>query len=148
MSLLNSLLKVFVGDKTKKDLAKILPLVEQINSHYKSFKDLSNDELRKKTFSFKNKLQYDLKQVNDQIQQIKSEIKNIEDIDQKENLYQQIDDLTTESEKIITQSLEELLPEAFAVVKETARRFVENTSLSVMAMSLTVNFHKTKVTLT
>ena len=133
MSLLNSVLKVFVGDKTKKDLAKILPLVEQINSHYKSFKDLSNDELRKKTFSFKNKLQSDLKQVNDQIQQIESGIKNIEDIDQKENLYQQIDDLTTESEKIITQSLEELLPEAFAVVKETARRFVENTSLSVMA---------------
>ena len=133
MSLLNSVLKVFVGDKTKKDLAKILPIVEQINSHYKSFKDLSNDELRKKTLSFKNKLQSDLKQVNDQIQQIESEIKNIEDIDQKENLYQQIDDLTTESEKIITQSLEELLPEAFAVVKETARRFVENTSLSVMA---------------
>ena len=48
MSLLNSVLKVFVGDKTKKDLAKILPLVEQINSHYKSLKDLSNDELRKK----------------------------------------------------------------------------------------------------
>ncbi len=133
MSLLNSVLKVFVGDKTKKDLAKILPIVEQINSHYKSFKDLSNDELRKKTLSFKNKLQSDLKQVNDQIQQIESGIKNIEDIDQKENLYQQIDDLTTESEKIITQSLEELLPEAFAVVKETARRFVENTSLSVMA---------------
>ena len=133
MSLLNSVLKVFVGDKTKKDLAKILPIVEQINTHYKSFKDLSNDELRKKTLSFKNKLQSDLKQVNDQIQQIESGIKNIEDIDQKENLYQQIDDLTTESEKIITQSLEELLPEAFAVVKETARRFVENTSLSVMA---------------
>ena len=133
MSLLNSVLKVFVGDKTKKDLAKILPIVEQINSHYKSFKDLSNDELRKKTLSFKNKLQSDLKQVNDQIQQIESGIKNTEDIDQKENLYQQIDDLTTESEKIITQSLEELLPEAFAVVKETARRFVENTSLSVMA---------------
>ena len=74
-----------------------------------------------------------MKHVNDQIQQIESGIKNIEDIDQKENLYQQIDDLTTESEKIITQSLEELLPEAFAVVKETARRFVENTSLSVMA---------------
>ena len=133
MSLLNSVLKVFVGDKTKKDLAKILPIVEQINSHYKSFKDLSNDELRKKTLSFKNKLQSDLKQVNDQIQQIESGIKIIEDIDQKENLYQQIDDLTTESEKIITQSLQELLPEAFAVVKETARRFVENNSLSVMA---------------
>ena len=75
MSLLNSVLKVFVGDKTKKDLAKILPLVEQINSHYISFKELSNDELRNKTLYFKNKLKSDLKKVNDQINQIESEIK-------------------------------------------------------------------------
>ena len=133
MSLLNSVLKVFIGDKTKKDLAKILPLVEQINSHYISFKELSNDELRNKTQYFKNKLKSDLKKVNDQIKRIESQIKNIDDIDQKENLYKQIDDLTFESEKIIALSLEELLPEAFAVVKETARRFVENDSLSVMA---------------
>ena len=126
MSLLNSVLKVFVGDKTKKDLAKILPLVDQINSHFNSYKDLSNDELRDKTLSFKNKLSTDLKEVNDQIQEIKSEIEKTEDIDQKENLYQKVDNLTTESENIIAQTLEEILPEAFAVVKETARRFVEN----------------------
>ena len=133
MSLLNSVLKVFVGDKTKKDLAKILPLVDQINSHFNSYKDLSNDELRDKTLSFKNKLSTDLKEVNDQIQEIKSEIEKTEDIDQKENLYQKVDNLTTESENIIAQSLEEILPEAFAVVKETARRFVENTTISVSA---------------
>ena len=133
MSLLNSVLKVFVGDKTKKDLAKILPLVDQINSHFNSYKDLSNDELRDKTLSFKNKLSTDLKEVNDQIQEIKSEIEKTEDIDQKENLYQKVDNLTTESENIIAQTLEEILPEAFAVVKETARRFVENTSISVSA---------------
>jgi len=131
MSLLNSVLKVFVGDKTKKDLAKILPLVEQINSHYNSYKDISNDELREKTLTFKNKINSDLKEVNHQIQKIKSEIEKTEDIDQKENLYQEIDDLTTQSEKIIAQTLETILPEAFAVVKETARRFVENTTLSV-----------------
>ena len=133
MSLLNSVLKVFVGDKTKKDLAKILPLVEQINSHYNSYKDISNDELREKTLTFKNKINSDLKEVNHQIQKIKSEIEKTEDIDQKENLYQEIDDLTTQSEKIIAQTLETILPEAFAVVKETARRFVENTTLSVTA---------------
>ena len=133
MSLLNSILKVFVGDKTKKDLAKILPLVEQINSHYNSYKDISNDELREKTLTFKNKINSDLKEVNHQIQKIKSEIEKTEDIDQKENLYQEIDDLTTQSEKIIAQTLETILPEAFAVVKETARRFVENTTLSVTA---------------
>ena len=53
MSLLNSVLKVFVGDKTKKDLAKILPLIDQINSHFNAFKDLTNDELRNKTNAFK-----------------------------------------------------------------------------------------------
>ena len=75
MSLLNSVLKVFVGDKTKKDLSTILPLVDQINSHFNSYKDLSNDELRNKTLSFKSKLSSDLKEVNDQIQKIKTEIK-------------------------------------------------------------------------
>ena len=133
MSLLNSVLKVFVGDKTKKDLAKILPLVNQINSHCNSYKDISNDELRDKTLIFKNKISSDLKEINDQIQYIKSEIEKTEDIDQKENLYQKIDDLTIESEKIITQTLDAILPEAFAVVKETARRFVENSTLSVTA---------------
>ena len=133
MSLLNSVLKVFVGDKTKKDLAKILPLVDQINSNFNSYKDLSNDELRDKTLSFKNKLSTDLKEVNDQIQEIKSEIEKTEDIDQKENLYQKVDNLTTESENIIAQTLEEILPEAFAVVKETAKRFVENSTISVSA---------------
>ena len=149
MSLLNSVLKVFVGDKTKKDLAKILPLVEQINSHFNSYKDISNDELRDKTLTFKNKINSDLKEVNDQIQKIKSKIEKTEDIDQKENLYQEIDNLTTESEKIIAQTLETILPEAFAVVKETARRFVENTSLSVTASEFDrqLSQHKTYVNL-
>ncbi len=53
MSLLNSVLKVFVGDKTKKDLSKILPIVDQINKHFVSYKDISNDDLREKTQSFK-----------------------------------------------------------------------------------------------
>jgi preprotein translocase subunit SecA len=149
MSLLNSVLKVFVGDKTKKDLAKILPLVEQINSHFNSYKDISNDELRDKTLTFKNKINSDLKEVNDQIQKIKFKIEKTEDIDQKENLYQEIDNLTTESEKIIAQTLETILPEAFAVVKETARRFVENTSLSVTASEFDrqLSQHKTYVNL-
>jgi preprotein translocase subunit SecA len=149
MSLLNSVLKVFVGDKTKKDLAKILPLVEQINSHFNSYKDISNDELRDKTLTFKNKINSDLNEVNDQIQKIKSKIEKTEDIDQKENLYQEIDNLTTESEKIIAQTLETILPEAFAVVKETARRFVENTSLSVTASEFDrqLSQHKTYVNL-
>ena len=89
MSLLNSVLKVFVGDKTKKDLSKILPLVEQINSHFNSYKDISNDELRNKTLTFKNIINSDLKRVNDQIQKIKSEI-DIRAYKKTEKLLQQI----------------------------------------------------------
>ncbi|MEK9604086.1 MAG: preprotein translocase subunit SecA [Flavobacteriaceae bacterium] len=133
MSLLNSVLKVFVGDKTKKDLAKILPLIDQINTHFDSYKNLSHDELRNKTQSFKNKLKSELKEVDKKIEEIKLEIDKVDDIDQKENLYQQIDDLTSNSENIIAETLKNILPEAFAVVKETARRFVENTTLKVTA---------------
>ena len=133
MSLLNSVLKVFVGDKTKKDLAKIPPLVDQINTHFNAYKDLSNDELRNKTNAFKNKINQQLKGVKDQMDLLKSEIDNSEDIDQKEQLYEQLDGLTLESQEIISQTLEEILPEAFAVIKETARRFVENSTLTVSA---------------
>ena len=122
-----------LGIRQKRICQKYLPLVDQINSFFNAYKDISNDELRNKTLSFKNKLNNQLKGVKDQIQALKSKIEEIQDLDQKENLYQQIDDLTTESEKIIAQTLEEILPEAFAVVKETARRFVENTSLTVTA---------------
>ena len=133
MSLLNSVLKVFVGDKTKKDLAGILPLISDINTHFDSYKDLSNDQLRNKTHGFKALLNTNLKKIEDQISALKLEVEQIDDIDQKESLYQQIDELTAESRKIIANTLEEILPEAFAVVKETARRFVENVSLEVTA---------------
>lgn len=133
MSLLNSVLKVFVGDKTKKDLAKILPLVSQINTHFDAFKNLSHDELRAKTQEFKNHLSDQLQEVESQINTLKTEIEKLKDIDQKESLYQQIDDLYLESQKITAQTLEQILPQAFAVVKETARRFVENSTLEVTA---------------
>jgi len=110
MSLLNSVLKVFVGDKTKKDLAKILPLVDQINTYFNAYKDLSNDELRNKTNAFKNKINQQLKGVKDQMDLLKSEIDNSEDIDQKEQLYEQLDGLTLESQEIISQTLDEILP--------------------------------------
>ena len=133
MSLLNSVLKVFVGDKTKKDLAGILPLVSEINQYFDSYNELSNDQLRNKTQGFKDLINKNLNQVQDQINELKIEINQTDDIDQKENLYQQVDDLTTQIREITAETLEKILPEAFAVVKETARRFVENTSIEVTA---------------
>ena len=133
MGLLNSVLKVFVGDKTKKDLAGILPLVSKINEHFDSYRILTNDQLRNKTLSFKDLLKKNLREIEDQINKLKIEINQTEDIDQKENFYQQVDDLTIKIKEITADTLEKILPEAFAVVKETARRFVENSSIEVTA---------------
>ena len=133
MSFLNSIIKTFVGDKTKKDLALIHPIVSKINEHFNSFESISNDELREKTAIFKNTIQNNLKENTNGINEIKSQIENTPDLDQKELLYQKIDGLSLEGEEIIASTLEEILPEAFAVVKETARRFVNNTQIEVTA---------------
>ena len=133
MSFLNSIIKTFVGDKTKKDLALIHPTVSKINEHFNSFESISNDELREKTAIFKNTIQNNLKENTNGINEIESQIENTPDLDQKELLYQKIDGLSLEGEKIIASTLEEILPEAFAVVKETARRFVNNTQIEVTA---------------
>ena len=133
MSFLNSIIKTFVGDKTKKDLALIHPIVSKINEHFNSFESISNDELREKTAIFKNTIQKNLNENINGINEIKFQIENTPDIDQKELLYQKIDGLSLEGEKITASTLEEILPEAFAVVKETARRFVNNTQIEVTA---------------
>ena len=133
MGLLNSVLKVFVGDKTKKDLAGILPIVSEINKYFDSYNLLTNDQLRNKTLGFKDLLNKNLNEIEGRVKKLKEEINQTEDIDHKENLYQQVDDLTIKIREITADTLEKILPEAFAVVKETARRFLENNKIEVTA---------------
>ncbi len=133
MSFLNSILKTFVGDKTKKDLSKITPLIAQINKHQKDFESLSHDALRQKTEDFKQQIASARSSFDTTIEQLKKEVKETNDIDAKESLYQQIDSQDEEAQKTVEDLLNTILPEAFAVVKETARRFVENTTIEVTA---------------
>ena len=133
MSFLNSILKTFVGDKTKKDLSKITPLIAQINKHQKDFESLSHDALRQKTEDFKQQITSARSSFDTTIEQLKKEVKETNDIDAKESLYQQIDTQDQEAQKTVEDPLNTILPEAFAVVKETARRFVENTTIEVTA---------------
>jgi len=135
MSFLNSILKTFVGDKTKKDLSKITPLIAEINEHQTSFENLSNDALRQKTEAFKLQIASARSNYDTSIEQLKKDVKETNDIDAKESLYQQIDSQDEEAQKAVENILNTILPEAFAVVKETARRFVENTTLEVTATS-------------
>lgn len=133
MSFLNSVLKVFVGDKAKKDVSALQPIIKQIHSFEKELEGLSIDEIRNKTFFFKNKIRENCKEIHDKIEALQKEVKASKDIDKNEDIYEEIDRLRQEAYQISEKTLNEILPEAFAVVKETAKRFTNNTTLTVTA---------------
>ena len=133
MSILNKILKTFVGDKSKKDIRAVQYLVDQINEHQLGFEAISNDELREKTSIFKSKIQDSRIAIDTEIRDLNTQIKEITDIDQREDIYNRVDILEADGLKVTEDCLNEILPEAFAVVKETARRFVHNEQLRVKA---------------
>ncbi len=133
MGLLDNVLKIFVGDKSKQDVGAIKPIVEQIKSHEKALESLSIDGLREKTNEFKQRIAADLKDINDQKAALQTQAENEEDIDKREDIYAEIDTLTDQAYEVSEKTLADILPEAFAVVKETAKRFVHNTEIEVTA---------------
>ena len=131
--MLGKILKLFVGDKSKKDLKLINPIIEKIHSFEQVMNSLSNDELRAQTNEFKNQINNSIAEINSQIDKIKKEIEEVTDFDKKEGLFGQIDKLNEEAYNVSEDTLNEILPKAFAVVKETAKRFVENKEVIVEA---------------
>ena len=133
MSFINNLLKAFVGDKTKKDLKSILPLVDKIKSYKAEFEQLSHDELRAKTLAFKTKIKEGRINFDAEIEDHKATILSLEDIDERERLYNLIDQLEKDALEKTEEVLLDILPEAFAVVKETTLRFKNNANIEVTA---------------
>ena len=133
MGILDNVLKLFVGDKSKKDISDIQPIVAQIKKQESVIEQLSIDQLRAKTTEFKNKIKADQKEIQDQINALEKESSEIDDINKKEDLYKEIDQLKDDKYLTEVKTLEELLPEAFAVMKETAKRFKNNETLIVNA---------------
>lgn len=133
MSFINSILKAFVGDKSQKDVKELQPLVDQIKSFEAAISALSHDELRAKTLAFKAKIKENRKAIDDQIEALREEVSASTDIDKNEDLYTEIDKLKEEGYTISEDTLNEILPEAFAVVKETAKRFTNNPTITVTA---------------
>jgi preprotein translocase subunit SecA len=133
MSFINSVLKVFVGDKSEKDVKALQPLVKEIKSFEQQLEGLSHDELRQKTVAFKQRIADNCKEINEKIAALQEEVDNSTDIDRNEEIYSEIDKLNEEVYKISENTLNEILPEAFAVVKETAKRFAANETLTVTA---------------
>ena len=133
MSIINSILKVFVGDKAANDIKAIQPIVNKINSFQEGLKTISHDELRAKTAFFKDKIKQARAEKDNKIEALKTEAENTADVDARENIYSEIDKLEKEAYEISEKVLNEILPEAFAVLRETARRFKENSSITVTA---------------
>ena len=133
MSIINSLLKVFLGDKSGKDLKKLSPLVDDINEHFNKMSSYSNDQLRDKTIGFKKIIFEKTSSVNKSIDELNTKISIEKSNTNKEDLFKQVELLEEELIGIKAEVLNELLPEAFAVVKETARRFFENEEIQVNA---------------
>ncbi len=132
MSILNSILNVFLGDKTKKDLKELQPIVDKVLAAESSITNLSDDELRAKTLEFKQKIKNATQPFEDKIAALEEETSTA-NIDRKEEIYTEIDKLKDESYQASEKILEEILPEAFAVVKDTARRFTQNETIKVTA---------------
>jgi len=133
MGLLDNVLKMFVGDKAKQDVGAIRPIVDKVKALESVMEGLSIDALRNKTLEFKQRIQDDQKEVNDRIAALTQEAETTEDIDRREDVYTEIDKLQDEAYEISQKTLDAILPEAYAVVKETAKRFVHNTELEVTA---------------
>jgi len=133
MSILNSILKVFIGDKSKQDVKSILPIVKKIKEFELSTEKLSNDQLREKTISFKTRIKDACSENENLIAELQSEANDSNNIDRKEEIYQKIDEINDIIYQITQNILDELLPEAFAVIKETAKRFVNNSEIKVEA---------------
>ena len=134
LGFLNKGLRKILGSKSEKDLRKLQPYVNKINDEYNALSKISDQDLRNKTKYFKEEINKELEQTSKEILNLKKSYKSAgEEIEIKENILNQIDKLEESQIIIIEDKLNKILPQAFAVIKETARRFSENKQLEVIA---------------
>ncbi|MEZ4720439.1 MAG: preprotein translocase subunit SecA [Flavobacteriales bacterium] len=133
----NKLLNQIFGNKSDKDIKSLMPLVEKTNEYFATYASISNDQLRTKTLELRGRIQDAIKEDQSRIDSLKATIDQDDlDIAQKEEMYAEIDKLHKAVTEQVESTLREILPEAFAVVKETARRFKDNQELTVQATDM------------
>jgi preprotein translocase subunit SecA len=136
--MLGILSKIFGGNKSEKDVKQILPQVETTNEFFATYVSLTNDQLRNKTIEFKQRIKEHLTEIDTEIESKKAEAEALAstEISGRDAIYKEVDSLKKDRDAKIEEILKEILPEAFAVVKETSRRFKENESLESTATEL------------
>lgn len=122
--MISNLLKKVFGDKNTKAMREYWPIVEEINNEYEKLQTLSDDQLKAKTAEFKNKINEETSAIRNRLDDLKAKLKQDEFAEDKHNIYDEIEKLETELDDELERILDEILPEAFAVVKDTCRRLV------------------------
>ena len=128
----NKLLRSLFGDKSSRDMKLIQPLVEKVKAVYPEVQKLNNDALRQRTKDIQRQVQDSANQQKEEIEKLKATIEETP-IDERADIFAQIDKLEKEVLEIYEKALNEVMPEVFAIVKETARRFAENEETVVTA---------------
>jgi preprotein translocase subunit SecA len=137
-NILKSFSKLLGGTSAEKALKEIEPIVAQINEFYTEYQSLSNDELRGKTQEFVQRINAHLSEIDAEIADLKKQLAEAAetDIELRDDIFNALDEIEKKRDKDLEVILDELLPEAFAVVKETAHRFTENTEVIAIATEL------------
>lgn len=129
---LNDIISKIFGNKAQRDLKAINPVVEKIKAVYPEITKLSNDELRARTKALESQIQSSVSEERAKIAELKKGIEDIE-LEEREKVWKQIDKIEDEITEKLEKALDVALPEAFAIMKDTARRFTENSEIIVTA---------------
>ncbi len=125
----------FLGNKADRDMREVMPFVEKIKAAYESIPNLSNDQLRERSAALKKRVTDYVAEENTKLEALKAKAEDAEvDVSEKEEIYQQIDKLMEVIDEKYEVILDEILPEAFSVIKDTARRFKEQDEVEVTAL--------------
>ena len=144
MNLLNSFLKVFIPNKSKKDLKEAEPIIKQIHEKETDLEKLDNDQLRAVKSDLKKQITDLKKPYQDRIDSINNLISKSTEIDENEKNYTEIDKIESDYLDQLDSLLDEILPTAFALVKETAKRFTRNESIEVTCSEMDAKLASTK----
>jgi len=126
---------IFLGNKADRDMREVTPYVDKIKTAYEPLPKLSNDQLRERSAALKQKVTDHVAKEKSELEALKVRAEDPEvDVTEKESIYKQIDQLDEEIDEHYEVVLNDILPEAFGVIKETARRFKENEEIEVTAL--------------
>ena len=148
MSIINNVLGIFLGNKYERDLKEINPYIDKIHAEYQKLQGLSNDELRNQTDELRREINNHLEADEKEIISLRETAESEEDVNKKEEIYNLIDKKEKQINEKLEVELDKLVPRAFAIVKETARRFKDNKTLEVTARDYDRNLAATRESIT